>query len=77
MRSLRQRLFGQHLLGVRTDLMMELTRHDRDRIFNLGYFTWVEQQGIPLHDFEARRQQSFWRRICGAVCPPGMRRLRR
>ena len=56
-------MFGQHLLGVRTDLMMELTRHDRDRIFNLGYFTWVEQQGIPLHDFEARRRQSFWRNL--------------
>jgi len=53
--------FGQHLLGVRTDLMTELTLHDRDRIFNLGYFTWVEQQGVSLRDFEARREQSFWR----------------
>ena len=31
----------------------------RDRIFNLGYFTWVEQQGVSLEDFEARRQ-AFW-----------------
>lgn len=53
--------FGQHLLGVRTDLMQELTLRDRERIFNLGYFTWVEQQGIALKDFEARRSQSFWR----------------
>ncbi len=53
--------FGQHLLGVRTDSMAELTLRDRDRIFNLGYFTWVEQQGVSLADFEARRSQRFWR----------------
>ena len=28
------------------DHVLELTRADRDRIFNLGYFTWVEQQGV-------------------------------
>jgi cysteine synthase len=33
----------------------------RNRIFNLGYFTWVEQQGVELADFEARRSQKFWR----------------
>ncbi|MBL8634256.1 MAG: pyridoxal-phosphate dependent enzyme [Myxococcales bacterium] len=60
-------LFGQHLLGVRTDDMLELTLRDRDRIFNLGYFTWVEQQGIPLADFEARRHQRFWRDLRGHV----------
>ncbi len=32
----------------------------RNRIFNLGYFTWVEQQGTPIELFEARRAQSFW-----------------
>lgn len=60
-------LFGQHVLGVRTDDMLELTLRDRDRIFNLGYFTWVEQQGIPLADFEARRHQRFWRALRGHV----------
>jgi hypothetical protein len=34
---------------------------DRRRIFNLGYFTWVEQQGVALADFEVRRGQTFWR----------------
>ena len=29
---------------------------DRERIFNLGYFTWVEQQGVSLEEFEARRE---------------------
>jgi hypothetical protein len=26
----------------------------------LGYYTWVEQQGVEFEDFEARRQQAFW-----------------
>jgi len=52
--------FGRYLMGVTTDNMLELTRYDRERIFNLGYYTWVEQQGIDLADFDARRDQSFW-----------------
>ena len=40
--------------------MIESTERDRTRIFNLGYYTWVEQQGTPLEVFEARRSQSFW-----------------
>ncbi|HKZ75497.1 MAG TPA: pyridoxal-5'-phosphate-dependent protein subunit beta, partial [Actinomycetota bacterium] len=34
---------------------------DRERIFNLGYFTWVEQQGVSIEDFTVRRSQRFWR----------------
>jgi hypothetical protein len=52
--------YARHVLGAATDRMLELTQTDRHRIFNLGYFTWVEQQGVPLADFEARRQQKFW-----------------
>ena len=52
--------FGQHLLGAATDHVSELTRFDRERIFNLGYYTWVEQQGTRLSDFDARRDQGFW-----------------
>jgi cysteine synthase A len=55
--------FGRHVLGAGEDHLLELTRQDRDRIFNLGYFTWVEQQGIPLAEFEARRQQTWWREL--------------
>ena len=40
---------------------LELSERDRNRIFNLGYYTWVEQQGTPFELFEARRHQSFWR----------------
>jgi hypothetical protein len=52
--------FGEHLMGVRPDGILELTRREKDRIFNLGYYTWVEQQGVPLADFERRRHRAFW-----------------
>ena len=39
---------------------MNLNQRDKERIFNLGYYTWVEQQGIELKDFEIRRNQNFW-----------------
>ena len=41
--------------------MIECTQQDRNRIFNLGYYTWVEQQDTPLEVFEARRSQNFWK----------------
>ena len=41
--------------------MLDATERERERIFNLGYFTWVEQQGIALADFDRRRSQAFWR----------------
>jgi cysteine synthase len=53
-------VFGRYLAGVATDHMVELDRRGRERIFNLGYYTWVEQQGVSLADFEARRQQLWW-----------------
>jgi cysteine synthase len=53
--------FGEHLAGVRTDHLLETTHVDRMRMWNLGYFTWVEQQGVPLPAFVARREPSFWR----------------
>ncbi len=54
-------VFDEHLGSVNDDHLLELTDVDRRRIFNLGYFTWVEQRGVPLHQFEARRHQAFWR----------------
>jgi hypothetical protein len=53
-------IFGEHLLGTTTDHFLELGRVERERIFNLGYFTWVEQQGVSVEDFEARRDPAFW-----------------
>ena len=54
-------LLGEHLWSVTDDHLRELGSVERDRVFNLGYFTWVEQQGLSLEEFEARRSQSWWR----------------
>ena len=56
-------VYGEHLLGATTDHLRELTHEERGRIFNLGYYTWVEQQGISIEDFQARRDPAFWTRI--------------
>ena len=53
-------VFGQHLLGAVDNDVLELTHLQRTRIFNLGYYTWVEQQHVPLAAFERRRAQNFW-----------------
>ncbi len=53
--------FGRAILAGSTDNYLELGQAERHRIFNLGYYTWVEQQGISLADFEARRDPAFWR----------------
>ena len=49
------------------------TERDRNRIFNLGYYTWVEQQGTPFELFEARRAQALLARTCAASCRCGTR----
>ncbi len=60
-------VFGEHLLGAATDNLRELTHEERERIFNLGYFTWVEQQGVSIEDFQARRDPAFWVRTRAAA----------
>ena len=56
-------VFGQHMAATTVDHFAELSHVDRTRIFNLGYFTWVEQQGVSLAEFEARRDQRYWRKL--------------
>ena len=51
---------GRHLAAVDTSHTLEMTEVEKNRVFNLGYFTWVEQQGTEFSDFEARRDQAFW-----------------
>ncbi len=60
-------IFGRYLLAAATDHLLELSRTDRERVFNLGYYTWVEQQGVSLADFDARRDPQFWERLTGKV----------
>ena len=60
-------VFGEHLLGAATDHLRELTREERLRIFNLGYYTWVEQQGISTEEFQMRREPRFWTGVRSVV----------
>ena len=41
-----------HILGLKTDSMMELTYVDRKRVHNLKYYTWVEQQARDVQDLK-------------------------
>ena len=60
-------LVGEHLLGAGEDHLRELDHAERVRIFNLGYFTWVEQQGVPVDEFSQRLMPSFWHEIRGML----------
>jgi hypothetical protein len=60
-------VFAGHVLAATDDHLIELTHIDRRRVFNLGYYTWVEQQGIALEEFDRRRDQAFWRKLQESV----------
>jgi len=60
-------IFGRHLEGIADDRVLELTHVDRNRIFNLGYYTWVEQQGVSVEDFDSRRKQEFWQSLVDTI----------
>lgn len=53
--------------ALSNDHVLELDQQQRRRIFNLGYYTWVEQQGVALDDFDRRKDQSFWDGIGASV----------
>ena len=53
--------FERYLMGAGTDHLLELRHEDRKRIFNLGYFTWVEQQGMSIDAFDERADLAWWR----------------
>ncbi|MEZ5343129.1 MAG: hypothetical protein R2706_17335 [Acidimicrobiales bacterium] len=58
---------ARHLENPAAHTLVELDQRGRDRIFNLGYFTWVEQLGIDIETFEARRHQSWWDNLVPAI----------
>lgn len=49
-----------HIENITTEHVLDMDDANRNRVFNLGYFTWVEQQGITIEDFERRRRQTWW-----------------
>ena len=64
-------VFDQHLASVDTETefvrSLEMGPVERNRVFNLGYFTWVEQQGIAIEDFDIRRDQAWWGSLRGLL----------
>jgi cysteine synthase A len=60
-------IFGCHLEGIADDHVSELTYFDRKRVFNLGYYTWVEQQGVSVEDFDRRKHASFWKGLQDSI----------
>ncbi|WP_018184325.1 pyridoxal-phosphate dependent enzyme [Kaistia granuli] len=60
-------IFASCLAELSDEHVLELGQPGRRRVFNLGYYTWVEQQGVTVEDFDGRRQQSFWKDIAASV----------
>jgi hypothetical protein len=60
-------IFVRYLEGAADDGVLELRHIDRKRIFNLGYYTWVEQQGVSLEDFDVRKSQEFWDGLVNSI----------
>ena len=53
--------YAEHLHGIRTDTMQELTYADRKRVHNLKYYTWVEQQGKTYDEINQQwYDEHYW-----------------
>jgi cysteine synthase len=60
-------VYSRHLEGIGDDGVLELRHVDRKRIFNLGYYTWVEQQGVSVEDFDRRKNPDFWQGLVDSI----------
>ncbi|MGA9406933.1 MAG: pyridoxal-5-phosphate-dependent protein subunit beta, partial [Bacteroidota bacterium] len=58
------RAFHASCLHADTSTMLELNYHDRKRIHNLKYFTWIEQQKKDLQELNAQwYDPGYWTSI--------------
>ena len=57
--SAAQRFYGI-FQNVKLDYVQEGTRNNRDRWFNLKYYTWVEQQGKTVAELNAQKDPEWW-----------------
>ena len=56
--------YCEHMHGIRTDSMLELSYEARKRIHNLKYYTWVEQQGRTVDELNAQwYDENYWKGI--------------
>ena len=58
---------NRHMLGLKTDAMIELGYRERKRIHNLKYFTWIEQMGLSVEELDRQwyDYDNYWGSIHG------------
>ena len=61
--------YHTHLMGMKTDAMLELGYRERKRIHNLKYYTWIEQMGRSAEELDAQWYDypGYWDRIHSIV----------
>lgn len=52
--------FERFMLGEGSHNMMELNYHDRKRLHNFKYYTWIEQQGKTVEELNELWDEEFW-----------------
>ncbi len=59
--------YQRHILGLKTDFMLEAGYWERKRIHNLKYFTWIEQQAKDLDELNRQWYDypDYWDEIHG------------
>jgi len=61
-------VYHQHILGLSTDYVEELTYPARKRVHNLKYYTWVEQQGKTYEEIlDQWYKKDYWTGVHGQV----------
>jgi cysteine synthase len=55
---------ARHLMGISMDYTLELSYYEKQRVHNLKYYTWIEQQGRELSELNAQwYDEDYWNRI--------------
>ena len=61
-------VYHQHILGLSTDYVEELSYPARKRVHNLKYYTWVEQQGKTYAEIQDQwYKPDYWTGVHGQV----------
>ena len=56
------------LQGIKTDYVEELSYREKKRIHNLKYYTWIEQQGMPVEELNRQWDDpDYWENIQSKV----------
>jgi cysteine synthase len=53
-------VYAASLIGLKTDHMIEMNYHQKKRMHNLKYFTWIEQQGKPVEELNAQWYDPYY-----------------